>query len=82
MTVKKQGENQCETPPMEGFSWGVLIGGLYRKFHGSDLGCKEGRDAVHNGFGFQAPGSIALCSGDASFNDQLVQIGMKRLLDF
>ena len=26
MTVKKQVENPCETPPMEGFSWGVLIG--------------------------------------------------------
>ena len=64
------------------FFLGCFNRGLYRKFHGSDLGCKEGRDAVHNGFGFQAPGSIALCSGDTSFNDQLVQIGMKRLLDF
>jgi len=26
MTNKKQGENQCETPPMKGFPRGVLIG--------------------------------------------------------
>ena len=32
MTVKKQGENQWGTPPMEGFSWGVLIGAFIGNF--------------------------------------------------
>ena len=32
MTVKKQGENPCETLAMEGFSWGVLIGAFIGNF--------------------------------------------------
>jgi len=44
---------------MEGFSWGVLGGAFI------------GNDAVHNGFGFQTPGSMALCSGHASLDDRL-----------
>jgi len=32
MPYKKQGENPCETPLMEGFSWGVLIGAFIGNF--------------------------------------------------